>query len=206
MGRAPGGSSLSSSALGSPGHPEHHDNFPRQAAELCAFLRDGFPTDHQFAHLKCLPAPNALRSLWMLGSGGGSAGLAGALGMGLALARFIAPRTCSPTIFDHHAQVLRQSGRSATPARLLAMAVICAETDQQARHIAGTAAYRKMMTSRGSREPLLPPEVVAERVTAMNAADRELFNATLDDMVVGSPEHCRREINELALQFSSRST
>lgn len=84
---------------------------------------------------------------------------------------------------------------------MLALAVICAETDQEARHIAGTAAYRKMMTSRGSREALLPPEIVAKRVTAMNASDRELFNASLDDMVVGSPGRCRREIKELAAQF-----
>ncbi|MNR30501.1 hypothetical protein D3C85_1479620 [compost metagenome] len=57
------------------------------------------------------------------------------------------------------------------------------------------------MSSRGSREPLLPPEVIAGRVAAMNTADRDLFNSTLDDMVVEAPVRCRREIRELATQF-----
>lgn len=65
---------------------------PSSYARSCAtVLRPATP----FSQLHCLPDDGACPSLWMLGSGGGSAGLAGQLGMGLALARFIAPQTCT---------------------------------------------------------------------------------------------------------------
>ncbi|NBA97155.1 MsnO8 family LLM class oxidoreductase [Pseudomonas sp. R5(2019)] len=203
IGRAPGGSQLSSAALAAPAQLSHQDHFPQQASELCAFLRGSFPERHPYAQLHCLPDDSAQPELWMLGSGGGSAGLAGQLGMGLALARFIAPQVCSPLIFDHHAQALQHAGHTSVQKRMLALAVICAETDEQARLIAGTAVYRKMMAGRGPREPLLSPTEVALRRQRMSAADRAEFDETLENMVVGSPSTCHQQIVALASAFST---
>ncbi|MGP5569949.1 MsnO8 family LLM class oxidoreductase [Pseudomonas helleri] len=201
IGRAPGGSQLTSMALAEPAEMSHTDHFPRQAAELCAFLRGNLPNAHPYAALQQPVPAEALPSLWMLGSGGGSSALAGRLGMGLALARFIAPRSCSPAIFGHHTRALEESGHRTKAQRLLALAVVCAQTDDQARLIASTAAYRKMMSGCGPREPLLSPEQVRERYVQMNPSDRTKYDMTLDDMVVGSPETCRNVIHALAKEF-----
>jgi luciferase family oxidoreductase group 1 len=202
IGRAPGGGHLSSTALAAPWYPDACDDFATQATQLCAFLRKTFDPSHPYAQLHCLPDQSALPSLWMLGSGGGSAALAGELNMGLALARFIAPDVCSPRIFQHHADSLVQAGHTDQAQHLLALAVICAPTDEQARVIASTAVYRKMMTGRGAREPLLSPEAVAARCRQMSVGDRAEYAQTLAGMVVGSPEHCRREITRLAREFA----
>ncbi|MGE1153970.1 MsnO8 family LLM class oxidoreductase [Pseudomonas kitaguniensis] len=201
IGRAPGGDHLSSAALAAPGQLTQRDSFGQQAAEMCAFLRRTFKASHPYAQLECSMDEDALPSLWMLGSSGGSAGLAGQLGMGLALARFIAPGACSPTIFDNHTASLSQAGYTEVPRRLLALAVICAESNEQARFIAGTAVYRKMMTAGGAREPLLCPHEVELRRQQMSALEKESFEKTLNDMVVGSPEHCKQEILRLADNF-----
>lgn len=201
IGRAPGGSHLSSVALAAPGNVPRHDHFPQQAAELCAFLRGGFPAGHAYAALACNVEASTLPSLWMLGSGGGSSTLAGQLGMGLALARFIAPKTCSPAIFRHHAELYRQSGITTPAPRLVALAVICADSDEQARFVAGTAVYRKMMAGRSPREGLLSPAEVLRRYELMSPLERSEFDDTLGDMVVGSPETCRREIRRIADEF-----
>ncbi|NWL47460.1 LLM class flavin-dependent oxidoreductase [Pseudomonas hunanensis] len=201
IGRAPGGSPLSSIALAAPGQLDEQDHFPRQAAELCAFLRGNFPDDHPYAALARPLDAAAMPALWMLGSGGGSSSLAGQLGMGLALARFISPKVCSPDIFQHYQRVHRQAGNTGAPAQLLALAVVCAPTDEQARFIAGTAAYRKLKAGKQLREALLSPEQVCERYKQMSAAERSAFDEVLDDMVVGSPQTCRQRIIECADTF-----
>ncbi|NTY90378.1 MsnO8 family LLM class oxidoreductase [Pseudomonas putida] len=204
IGRAPGGNHLSSVALAAPGTLIQHDHFPKQAAELCAFIRGSFPSGHPYAALRFPTEASAMPSLWMLGSGGGSSDLAGHLGMGLALAKFIAPRVCSPAIFEHHADVYQKAGHGTSPARLLALAVICAHTDEEASFIAGTAVYRKMTAGAVPRESLLSPSEVRERYLRMTQAERAEYDATLDDMVVGSPESCRNKIHELAKAFGSK--
>lgn len=201
VGRAPGGNHLSSVALAVPGNLIRHDHFPQQAGELCAFIRGSFPSGHPYAALTLPTGVTSRPSLWMLGSGGGSSALAGQLGMGLALAKFIAPRVCSPSIFRHHADVYKKAGHGDAPPRLLALAVICAPTDEEARFVAGTAVYRKMMAGGSLREPLLPPSDVSARYLDMSQIERAEFDATLDDMVVGSPESCRRKIQKLAQDF-----
>ncbi|WP_079227406.1 MsnO8 family LLM class oxidoreductase [Pseudomonas putida] len=203
IGRAPGGNHLSSVALAAPGALLQHDHFPQQAAELCAFIRGSFPSGHPYAALTFPTEASARPSLWMLGSGGGSSDLAGQLGMGLALAKFIAPRVCSPAIFSHHTDIYQKAGHGTTPPRLLALAVICAPTDEEAHFIAGTAVYRKMMAGGAPREPLLSPSEVRLRYLEMTKPERLEFDATLDDMVVGSPESCHKKIQDLARVFGS---
>ncbi|KQQ54911.1 hypothetical protein ASF84_16490 [Pseudomonas sp. Leaf127] len=202
IGRAPGGGQLSARALAS-GMPGHSQDFARQAAELCAFLRGTLPSSHPFASLHCPVDDQTRPSLWMLGSSGASAALAGQLGMGLALARFIAPDTCDPVIFEHHAQAFSAAGHGQTPPRLLALAVICAPTDEQARLIATTAAYRKLSSGQRPQQPLLSPEDVMDRYRDMTPEQKQAFDQTLDAMVVGSPATCRRQILALAERFGS---
>ncbi|MEH6412538.1 MsnO8 family LLM class oxidoreductase [Pseudomonas sp. NPDC089395] len=204
IGRAPGGSHLSSIALAAPGELLGHDHFPQQAAELCAFLRGKFPADHPYASLTCQPEAGTLPSLWMLGSGGGSSNLAGQLGMGLALAQFIAPNTCSPGIFEHHVRAWRQAGNDETPPRLLALAVVCADSDEEARFLAGTAVYRKMSARHGAREPLLSPEQVQQRYSRMSLEVRCEYAQTLDAMVVGSAHTCRSRIEAFARDYDCK--
>ncbi|MBC3457006.1 MsnO8 family LLM class oxidoreductase [Pseudomonas mosselii] len=203
IGRAPGGNHLSSAALAAPGTLTQEDRFPQQAAELCAFIRSSFPTEHPYSALAIPSEASTMPSLWMLGSGGGSSDLAGQLGMGLALAKFIAPRFCSPAIFKYHADVYQKAGHGASPPRLLALAVICAPTDEEARFIAGTAVHRKMMAAGAPRERLLSPSEVRTRYQKMTQLERLEFDATLGDMVVGSPENCHKKIQELAHAFGS---
>lgn len=202
IGRAPGGTQRASAALASPGSLGI-DAYAQQATELCGFLRDGFPPTHPYAPLYRHQPERSSPELWMLGSSGGSAALAGELGMGLALARFIAPEVCSPAIFEDHANALREHAHQRSPQRQLALAVVCAPSDEEARHLAGTAAYRKMVGPLNGREPLLTPEEVETRRLAMSDDERAWLDAIRDAMVVGSPNTCRRQIEALAREFGT---
>lgn len=201
IGRAPGGTPLASTALAAPYEQLEEDTFPQQAAELCAFLRTEFPERHLYNRLHCLPDDGPTPQLWMLGSGGGSSSLAGYLGMGLAVARFIAPEACSPAIFANYERHFAQAGHQHRPARMLALAVICAETEEEAKHIAGTAAWRKMMAGRGAKEPLLSPEEVEQRRRQLSPGEQAELDATRNAMVVGTPEQCWEQFAAFARDY-----
>lgn len=201
IGRAPGGTPLASAALAAPYEQLEEDTFPQQAAELCAFLRNEFPARHPYGRLHCLPDNDPAPQLWMLGSGGGSSSLAGHLGMGLSVAKFIAPQACSPAIFANYERHFREAGHDHRPSRMLALAVICAETEEEAQRVASTAAWRKMMTGRGAREPLLSPEEIDQRRRSLSASDLAELDATRDAMVVGTPEQCWEQLHAHARDY-----
>lgn len=201
IGRAPGGTPLASAALASPYEQPEEDSFPQQAAELCAFLRNDFPERHPYRHLRCLPDNEPAPQLWMLGSGGGSSSLAGYLGMGLSVAKFIAPQACSPAIFANYERHFREAGHRHKPSRMLALAVICAETEEEAKRVASTAAWRKMMTGRGAREPLLSPAEIDQRRRRLSPSELAEFDATRDAMVVGTPEQCWEQFHAHARAY-----
>ncbi len=202
IGRAPGGNLLSTAALAAPHGPSAGDHFPRQAADLVGLLRNELASEHPYYELRALPDNEPCPPLWMLGSGGGSSSLAGQLGMGLAVARFIAPQACSPEIFDNYEAHLREAGHEGKAQKMLAIACVCAETEAQAKLIAGTAAWRKVATQLGVKEPLKSPEEVQDAYRRLAPSHQNLFDETLHSMTTGTPEQCREKIQQLASQFA----
>lgn len=201
IGRAPGGDGLASSALAWPNAPQSASNYPAQAATLRALLEQTMPEDHPWADLHISPVQDAGPELWMLGSSGGSAELAGQVGMNLALARFIAPDHCTPEIFDAYERGWAAGGHQGTPNRMLALGAFCAETQEEAELLASTAIYRKMRMGTGDQQPLLPPEAVQDLRKSFSAAQEAEYLHLLNGYTVGTPERCRAEIEELAGAF-----
>lgn len=203
IGRAPGGNQVASAALAGPHGPTPHDHFPQQAYELVCYLRNQLPENHHFSSLRQLPDNSPCPQLWMLGSGGGSSGLAGALGMGLSVARFIAPEACSPVIFENHEAKLRENGYTAKPQRMLAIAAICADTEEQARFIAGSSAHRKVKTLSGQKQPIITPEQAQDEYKKMSVSEQALFDQTVNAMACGTQQQCAEEIQRLSKQFGT---
>jgi alkanesulfonate monooxygenase SsuD/methylene tetrahydromethanopterin reductase-like flavin-dependent oxidoreductase (luciferase family) len=108
IGRAPGGTGLTSQALAYPHQPHHGDLYAQQAQMLAGFVNANLPAEHPYSRINVLP-DSIKPELWMLGSSGGSAGLAGHLGYNIALARFIDPDNCHPSIFDAYRDEWKQA-------------------------------------------------------------------------------------------------
>lgn len=203
IGRAPGGSGMTSAALAYPHQPSHGDHYPQQARDLKSFLDGDMPATHPFSQLHVLPDDNPTPETWMLGSGGGGAGLAGQLGYHLALARFIAPDRCSPTIFDAHRAKWTEAGHEGTPKCMLAIGCICADTEEEARFIAGTAVYRKLMMDQGIAVPFLPPAQVRDVYQKLPRSQQASFDHILDGYTVGTSEQCLNDMQRLSKQFGT---
>ncbi len=203
IGRAPGGTSTTTHALASPYEPNYGDQYPHQARDLYDFLMGQLPEDHAYKNLNVLPDNNPTPELWMLGSSGGSAGLAGFLGYGIALARFITGSGCSPDIFKTHMEEWKKAGHEGEPQRMLAIAGICAETEEEAKLIAGTAVYRKVMAAQGSRKSFLSPEQVQDEYKKLSPSLQAQFDQVLSEYTVGDPEQCWNEIRQLADDYQT---
>ncbi len=204
IGRAPGGDGLATAALAWPNPPQDGSNYPAQAATLKALLNNEIPTDHPWTDLNISPKHNSHAQMWMLGSSGGSAALAGQLGMNLALARFISPDHCHPSIFDAYSQAWDAAGHTDAPVRMLAIGAFCAETQEQAELLAGTAVYRKLVTPMGHKNPLLSPEEVQDKRSKLPVSQQAEYDHLLAGYTIGTPERCKTEIEELAKEFNTR--
>lgn len=203
IGRAPGGDVLASSALAWPSQPQNDSTYPGQASTLKALLEQSMPEDHPWADLHITPVEASAPEMWMLGSSGGSAKLAGQLGMKLALARFISADHCTPDIFNAYDQAWTESGHTGAPGRMLAVAGFCAETQEEAELLASTAIYRKMMVQRGDKDALLSPEIVQDYRKAFSASQEAEYVHLLNGYTVGTAERCKAKIEELARAFGT---
>jgi len=229
IGRAPGGDQLASSALAWPGQPQNAEAYPAQAVTLKSLLQRTIDDEHPWSKLHITPAPTARSTstlpattptptpttrttlttsgdcpqLWMLGSSGGSAELAGHIGMKLALARFITADRCSPDIFNAYERAWTAAGHSDAPDRMLAIAAFCADTKEEAEHLASTAIYRKMMVQTGDRESLLPPDEVQRRRASFTTAQEADYKHIAQGYTIGTPDQCLSEIEALAKSYAS---
>lgn len=203
IGRAPGGDGLATSALAWPNQPQNGSNYPTQAATLKALLEQHLSADHPWADLHISPQHDSCPEMWMLGSSGGSAELAGQLGMHLALARFISPDHCSPSIFDAYTRAWDAAGHQSSPKRMLAIGAFCADTQEQAELLASTAIYRKMMNSHGQKNHLLSPEDVQNHRLKFTPSQHAEYEHLLKGYTVGTPERCQTEITELSKSFGT---
>ncbi len=203
IGRAPGGDGLATSALAWPNPPQDGSNYPTQAATLKALLEGQIPADHPWDKLHISPQHNSCPEMWMLGSSGGSAELAGQLGMNLALARFISPDHCKPEIFDAYSRAWDAAGHTTAANRMLAIGAFCAETQEQAELLASTAIYRKMMNALGDRNHLLSPEDVQDQRAHFSVSQHAEYDHLLKGYTVGTPERCKAEIDALATSFDT---
>jgi luciferase family oxidoreductase group 1 len=191
IGRAPGTDPVTAQAL----RPFDAEQFPAQIAELQAFSRGDAP--EPFQTVRALPDDVELPPVWLLGSSGATARLAGVLGMGYSFARHFSPNPPGPA-FDAYRLSFRPSSRFPQPHAILGASVICAETDEQAEHLAWTNKLSWVRLRTGSPGPLpTPEEAKAYPYTPLEEASFAQYRHLL---IIGGPEKVRAEIEALAAE------
>src|ERR1700689_3560246 len=155
IGRAPGGSGLEAFALRRDRSDRiQNDDFEEQMTELLAFLHHGFPSDHPFARIKVSPDMPGAPEVWLLGSSTWSAGLAAKLGLPYAFAHFITPEE-TPGALDFYRRNFKRSKYLEKPRAIIALGVICADTEAEARRLATSAQLHiRRIRLQGKRLPV----------------------------------------------------
>ena len=196
IGRAPGTDPLSARALRRSELPLGADEFPQQLGELFGYF-GGFPDDHPLRAVRAVPGLGHRPEIWLLGSSDYSAQVAGLLGLPFAFAHHFSAVNTGPAV-DAYRRRFRPSDHLAEPHLLIAASVVCAPTDEEARHIAraGDLAFVRLREGRPGRFP--SPEEAAAHV--FSPREEALLATRTSGQVVGDPGRVLEGLRQLVEQ------
>ena len=182
LGRAPGGDQAAARALRKD-LKGHADDFPALLAELRGYLAPRRPGQAVAAY----PGAGANVPIWLLGSSGFSAALAGELGLPFAFAAHFQPDNLMAAL-ELYRERFRPSEVLERPYTMAGIPVIAAATDEEAWWLATTPQQAFLKLIRNQPGPLLPPAGKPDWNPFEEAAVASRFRAA----VVGGAETVRR--------------
>jgi luciferase family oxidoreductase group 1 len=194
LGRAPGTDQVTALALRRSPEALAADDFPQQLGELVAFFTGGFPENHPFRSITAVPGYGNQPELWLLGSSGYSAQLAGLLGLPFSFAHHFSAGNTLPAL-DLYRSNFRPSATLSEPHAMVAVSVICAETDEEAQWLAGPSrlAFVRLRSGRPGR--LSSPEEAATH--EFSPSEQLMLESRTRGQIVGGPETVRAGLDEL---------
>lgn len=166
------------------------DDFPELVAELRALL--GEPQRGQFVH--AIPGEGTKVPIWLLGSSGFSAHLAGLLGLPFAFAAHFQPEGLMPAL-DLYRSSFQASEVLDRPYAMVAVPVVAAETDERAKFIASSMYLSFLNLVRNHPQPVMPPVENVEELA--NPLERAAVERKLGAAIIGSPETARRGLEKV---------
>ncbi|MCW2960638.1 MAG: luciferase family oxidoreductase, group 1 [Thermoleophilia bacterium] len=191
IGRAPGSDPWTARAL-------RRDLGPKASGhdlpQLLPELFDYFDPEED-ARIRSTPGAGYRPQVWLLGSSGSSAELAGVLGLHFATAHHFSPAASVPSMAAYRAR-FQPSEHLAEPYGLLTVQVVVADTEVEARAAADAFALTFLRMRQGIPPSTLPN---AEDVAAYpwNAEERAFADAMIDAQAVGTPEQVRERLTSL---------
>ncbi|MGP4000997.1 LLM class flavin-dependent oxidoreductase [Streptomyces sp. 8N706] len=206
LGRAPGTDGATAAALRrSDRLNEGADEFPQQLAELTHFLDDDFPDGHPYRRIHAVPGPiqatvpGGVQSpsrppIWLLGSSGFSARLAGMLGLPFAFAHHFSAANTVPAL-DLYRESFRPSAVLDEPYALIGVSALATEDEKEARRQVLTGAL-SMVRLRTGRPGLIPSPEEAEAYE-FSALEREFVDSWLTNVVHGTADAVRDGLDGL---------
>jgi luciferase family oxidoreductase group 1 len=194
LGRAPGTDQVTSYALRRRQDVNADDDFLERFQELILFDSGGFPEGHPFGKIKVMPADVKLPPIWLLGSSDYSAQLAAHVGAGFSFAHHFAHHDAVAAMQSYR-KLFKPSDWRQTPYAILAVHVVCADTDAEAERHAATVDLNFVRRNRGEFLPLASPEEALAYPYA--PIDRERIRINRDRLFVGSPKTVRERLAPL---------
>jgi luciferase family oxidoreductase group 1 len=194
LGRAPGTDPATAYALRAKLDGRNGDEFLERLMELMLWETRNFPEGHPFNNVYAMPSDAPLPPIWLLGSSDYSSDLAAQIGMGFAFAHHFASYDAVEALQHYRARFKPSPSRS-TPWAILAVAVVCAPTDEEAEYQAQSMDLNRLRRDRGQYFPLpSPEEAMAYPYTEQ---DRIKLGRARKRLFVGSPSTVMNKLQPL---------
>ncbi len=196
MGRAPGGDRLTASLL-NPSNGFKEEDYLTQIQHLQAYFRDQAAT--QYGPLLAVPQADTIPLQWILcSSPGGSGAIAARYGLGLVVARFISAQA-DASITKQYREGFQPSDQFAEPQAVLAISVLCAETEEKAAQLRNLSDYNLLKFEQGRFEPMGSAEEVADYEFSPEELARVKYNSSR--IVSGTPQQVKAQLTAMADEF-----
>ena len=185
LGRAPGTDQAATRALRR--YYQGAEEFPADVVELLRY----FEPAQEGQAVQAVPGAGIEVETWILGSSLFGAQLAAALGLPYAFASHFAPAALEDALAVYR-RTFKPSARLDKPHVMLALNVVAADTDAEARRLFTTQQQAFVNLRRGRPGLVPPPLASAEAMDAYcTPAERAGVDAALACAVVGSPDTVR---------------
>ncbi|MFC4000617.1 LLM class flavin-dependent oxidoreductase [Prauserella oleivorans] len=188
IGRAPGTDQRTAYALRGRAGLSAED-FPQRLAELIAY----FEPDPD-RPVNAVTAEGHRPPVWLLGSSGFSAQLAGMLGLPFSFAHHFSAENTQPALRLYR-ESFQPSAVLDEPYVMLGASVVCADTDERAQWLAAPYGLNFLSLRKGRPIPLPTPEEAAEY--PYTDLDRAFIEDRMASNIVGSPETVRKGLESL---------
>ena len=198
IGRAPGSDWRTAQALQHGPGALGIEQFPRQIADLLAFLRDELPAEHPFTGIHAQPRGPGAPEPWLLGSSDASAMIAAYFGCAFSFAHFINGQGGAEVMAAYREQ-FRPSPWRPAPEGSIGVFVVCAESEAEARRL---ALSRDLWRLRLDQGVLGPFPSVAEAET-YPFSHQEMLHVAVNRrrQLVGTPAQVKAEILALGAAY-----
>ncbi len=193
LGRAPGTDPATARALRRQADLSA-DTFPEDVVELINYLADtgGPPT-----HPAPVPGRGYLPELWLLGSSTFSAQLAGLLGLPFSFAYHFSPGQLDEALSRYRSS-FRPSILMDRPHAMVAVSVLCAPSEEEARWLAGPSALTILQLRTGRLGPIATPEEAA--AYRYSTQERAIVDQITSTHLIGDPGSVHQGLVDLALR------
>ncbi|MED0673599.1 LLM class flavin-dependent oxidoreductase [Aneurinibacillus aneurinilyticus] len=181
LGRAPGTDQMTMRALRRDSRSDGQD-FPEQLDELRSYLN---PSLSAGMRVRAIPGEGLHIPIWLLGSSGFSARLAGQLGLPFSFASHFSPDNTLPALEVYRSN-FRPSEVLDEPYAMVGVNVIAADTDEEARRLATSMEQQFLNLVRNRPSPLKPP--VENMDDLWNPFEKATIQQQLRTSIVGSPK------------------
>lgn len=178
------------------------DDYPDQVREVVGHLHHALRPDGpsgDFAGLDLTRGTGSAPQAWVLGSSGSSAGLAGQLGIGYAVAGFINPAKAKVGLRRYRSSFTPTRFGPGTPQVMLAVNMVAAPTDGEALEL--TWPHRVLRKARfGTRVP-----TVADAASLLTDGEKNatahVNGLTLPPVIAGTPDSIREQLAPFVAEF-----
>lgn len=196
MGRAPGGDRITAALL-NPSNTFSEESYITQLEHLQAFFKDEAET--KYGLLLAVPQSAGIPQQWILSSStGGSSLLAAKYGMGLVIARFINGHA-DPEMTKQYRENFKPSVQFSKPIALLAITVLCAETEEKAAQMRKLSDYNLLQFEKGIFEPMNSYETIA--AYEFSEDEKMRIHNNNGRIVSGTPVQVKEQLTTLAKDF-----
>jgi luciferase family oxidoreductase group 1 len=193
VGRAPGGDQRTSRLLNP--DPGASDRFPQQVRELQAWVSgEEMPEGHPGRGVQAFPRGATVPQLWMLGSSGYGARLAGHFGMPYSFAHFITDGEGCAEALELYRHVF-QPGLIEKPQANVCVWALAADTEEEAWRLFASRERTRVDRQSGRFGPLLPPGEAPRAYSESEEAYRRRLRETA---MVGTGEQVAGRLRALA--------
>jgi luciferase family oxidoreductase group 1 len=190
IGRAPGTDQVTALALRRTMEGLSAEAFPQELTDLVSYFTGREPR----MRITATPGLGNMPAIWLLGSSGFSAQLAGLLGLPFSFAHHFSSANTIPALALYR-QHFRPSEYLDKPYAMVAVNAICADTDERAEYLAGPAMLSFLHLRTGRPQPMASPDEAARY--PYTPQELEVARQRFDGQALGSPETVARQLAEL---------